>query len=147
MMEWLSEDLKRGQAVLACIACGITVLIILVGVVLLGRKWLLITMSVAFAWLLLAAIAIPGFIPARNVAYRNACINNLKQLQEAKAVWAKAEHKLPTDIATEANLYGSFGTNGFLRHKLVCPRGGKYAFGSVGENPTCSLAAQGHKLE
>ncbi|TAL02191.1 MAG: hypothetical protein EPO07_07625 [Verrucomicrobia bacterium] len=147
MMEWLSEDPKRGQVALTFIAIGITAILIWLGVILLGRKKLLITMAVAFAWLLLAAIAIPSFIPARNGAYRNACINNLKEIREAKASWAKAEHKLPTDTPTEVDLYGTFGTNGILRHKFVCPRGGKYTIGPAGENPTCSLADKGHKLE
>ena len=144
-MEWLSEDTKRGQLVLTCIALAITVLLIWLGVVWLGRKRLLITMSVAVAWLFLAAIAIPSFLPARNGAYRKACINNLKQIQEAKAAWASAEHKLPTDIPTEGNLYGTLGTNGFLRHELVCPRGGKYTIGAVNEKPSCSNGW--HKIE
>lgn len=141
-MEWLSEDLKRGQIVLWCIVIAITT----VGVSF-GRKKLLVTIACALMFWLLAAIAIPSFIPARNVAYRNACINNLKQMRDAKTAWANTEHKLPTDIPTELDLYGTFGTNGFIRHELVCPRGGKYTIGAAGENPTCSCADKGHKLE
>ncbi len=37
---------------------------------------------------LLAAIAIPNFIKARETAQRNACIANLKQIQGAIQVWA-----------------------------------------------------------
>jgi hypothetical protein len=147
MMEWLSDNPGRGETVLALIAIGIAVVVIWLGVVFFGRKRLVVTTLVAFTWLILAAIAIPSFIPARSQAYRNACINNLKEIRDAKAAWAKAEHKLPTDIPTEGNLYGTLGTNGFLRHELVCPRGGKYTIGAVGENPTCSYADKGHKLE
>ncbi|MBI4975005.1 MAG: prepilin-type N-terminal cleavage/methylation domain-containing protein, partial [Candidatus Omnitrophica bacterium] len=36
---------------------------------------------------LLAAIAIPNFIKARETAEKNACIANLKQIQGATQVW------------------------------------------------------------
>lgn len=144
MMEWLAEDLKRGQTVLTFIALGITVVLIWLGVVWLGRKRILITISVALAWLLLAAIAIPSFIPARNVAYRNACINNLRQIEKAKVEWAATEHKLPVDIPTLDDLCG---TNKFLRYEPICQLGGKYTIGAVNEKPTCSLGDKKHKLE
>ena len=32
---------------------------------------------------LLAAIAIPNFVKARGTAYKNACINNLRQIDSA----------------------------------------------------------------
>ena len=37
---------------------------------------------------LLAAIAIPNFVRARQTAMKNACIANLKQIQGAMQVWA-----------------------------------------------------------
>lgn len=37
---------------------------------------------------LLAAIAIPNFVRARETALKNACISNLKQIQGAVQVWA-----------------------------------------------------------
>jgi len=147
MMEWLSDDPGRGETVLALIAIAITVVVIWLGVVFWGRRRWARTILVAFTWLVLAGIAIPSFIPARSQAYRNACIKNLKQILEAKAAWANAEHKLPTDIPTEGDPYVALGTNGFLRHELVCPRGGKYTTGAVGENPTCSFADKEHRLE
>jgi len=144
MMEWLSDNPGRGESVLALIAVAITGIAIWLGVVFLGKKKLVVTILVAFTWLILAAIAIPSFISARSQAYRNACVNNLRQIREAKAAWANADHKLPTDIPTEGDLYATSGTNGFL---LVCPRGGKYTIGAVGQNPTCSFVAKGHELQ
>ena len=146
-MEWLSADLERGQSVLVLIAIVITVVIIWLGVVFLGRKGLVVTIAVAFTWLMLSAMVIPSFIPARSRSCLNACTNNLKEIRAAKAAWAKAEHKLPTEVPTEEILYGTYGTNGFLRHRLECPGGGKYTIGAVGENPSCNLADKGHKLE
>lgn len=140
-MEWLSEDINRGQTVLTCAALAITVALIW-----LGRKKLLITIPCALIFLFLAAIAIPSFIPARSTGHRNACVNNLRQIHDVKIEWARVNHKLPTDVPAEADLYGTNGTNGFLRHKLVCPDGGQYAFDAVNEDPKCSLADHGHKL-
>ena len=106
-----------------------------------------IAIPCALIFLVFAAAAIPSFIPARVAAHRNTCINNLKQIQNAKGEWARENHKLPTDIPTEEELYGVNGTNGFLRFKLICPSGGEYHFGAVNEKPTCSLAKKGHTLK
>jgi hypothetical protein len=138
-MEWLSEDPHRGQIALSCVALGITTILIW-----LLRKRIMIAIPCAFTFLLLAIVAIPSIIPARNVAYRNACINNLKQIANAKNQWAREKYKLPTDIPTEQDLCG---TNGFLTNMLVCPAHGKYTFSAVNAKPTCSLANKGHSLE
>ena len=140
-MEWLSEDIDRGQAVLTCIALAITSCIIWF-----GRKKLLIAVPCAVIFLFIAAVAIPSFIPARPTAHRNACVNNLRQIRDVKIEWARANHKLPTDVPTEEDLCGTNGTNGFLRRKLICSDGGQYTFGAVNEDPKCSLADHGHKL-
>src|SRR5438477_12065760 len=48
---------------------------------------------------LLAAIAIPNFVRARTTSQRNACINNLRQIDGAKQQWALENHKTSTDTA------------------------------------------------
>jgi hypothetical protein len=65
-------------------------------------------------------------------------------IEEAKDEWARANHKLPTDVPTEEDFVG---TNKLLHSMPVCPSGGTYAFGAVNQKPTCSLAEHGHKLE
>lgn len=145
--EWLSDDPGRGESVLLLFALAVAGVVIWLGVIFLGRKRLAVTILVAFMWLMLAAIAIPSFLPARTQAYRNACVNNLKQIRDAKTAWVNAEHKMPTDIPMEADLYGVNGTNNFLHHTPVCPRGGRYTIRAAGEYPTCSFANKGHKLE
>jgi hypothetical protein len=141
-MEWFTDHPWRGEAALWLIAFAVAAAILA-----LGRKRLLLSILCAFIWLLLAATAIPSYMPARPIAFRNACINNLREIQDAKARWA-AERGKPADaLPTEADLYGVSGTNGFLRHRLTCPGGGTYTFGSVGENPRCSLLEKGHRLE
>ena len=53
---------------------------------------------------LLAAIAIPNFVRARQTAMKNACIANLKQIQGAMQVWAIDTGASSTATFTTANL-------------------------------------------
>lgn len=92
---------------------------------------------------MMAAIAIPNFVKARDTAMRNACVNNLRQIETAKEIWA-LEHKKENDTtATPAatdldkNL-----SNGFS--SLKCLKGGAYTINAVGEAPACSIP--GHSL-
>jgi len=87
---------------------------------------------------MLSAIAIPNFVKARATAQQNACINNLRQLDAAKNQWALENAKKSTDVPTKQDLLP------YLRKWPVCPAGGTYTIGAVGEPPTCSVA--GHVL-
>jgi prepilin-type N-terminal cleavage/methylation domain-containing protein len=99
---------------------------------------------------LLAAIAIPNFVKARNTAQTTACINNLRQIEGAINAWALENKKQDSDTVTLDNLKGSGGT-GTSYIKLDssgnipgCPAGGTYNLVNVATPPTCSVA--GHKL-
>ena len=61
------------------------------------------------------------------------CINNLRQLDGAKQVWALTHHKSTNDIPTMEDLQP------WLKRQLVCPKGGTYTLGRVYDPPTCSL--------
>jgi prepilin-type N-terminal cleavage/methylation domain-containing protein len=97
---------------------------------------------------LLAAIAIPNFVKARGTAQKNACINNLRQIDGAKEQWAlenraSAGANVSTDATTGAYSYIKGGV------VPVCPAGGTYTPGAVNADPTCSLdtaAEGGHTL-
>jgi len=80
---------------------------------------------------------------ARISSSAGACINNLRLLDASKQQWALENKKQNTDTPTLENLrpYLGRGTNGELP---VCPDGGVYTIGAVGEKPTCSLP--GHAL-
>ncbi len=95
---------------------------------------------------LLAAIAIPSFVKARNTARTNACINNLRQIDGAKQQLALASNLLentnmdaaPHKAAVETYIHGGAPT---------CPGGGTYTYGVIASNPVCSLAtSDGHTL-
>ena len=91
---------------------------------------------------ILAAIAIPNFVKARNTSQENACINNLRQLDAAENQWALEKAKKTGDVCTENDLKPFIRlVNGQLPK---CPAGGTYTINPVGEAPTCSIP--GHKL-
>ena len=86
----------------------------------------------------LAAIAVPNFVKARQTSQRNACINNLRQLDAAKNQWALEKGKSPTDVPTMNDL------TPYLRSVPHCPAGGSYTLNAVNTPPTCSIP--GHQL-
>jgi prepilin-type N-terminal cleavage/methylation domain-containing protein len=89
---------------------------------------------------LLAAIAIPNFVRARTQSQKNACINNLRQIDGAKQQWALENGKLTTDSPATTSLakYLGRGTDGVWP---VCPTGAAYTPNAVGTSPTCGAAA------
>ena len=83
---------------------------------------------------LLASIAIPNFVRARNTAQRNACINNLRQIDGAKQQWALENKKSDTDTPAQSDVEVYIKNNRFPS----CPGGGTYTVGAVNTDPTCS---------
>lgn len=94
---------------------------------------------------LLAAIAIPNFVRARTTSQKNACINNLRQLDGAKQQWAleNKQQSTATPGSTSLMPYMGRGTTGSYP---TCPAQGSYTIGNVATAPTCSLSANGHVL-
>ena len=90
---------------------------------------------------LLAAIAIPNFVKARQSSQINACIANLKQIEGAKANWALENKKVDTDTPGTTDLYGAAN---YIRTEPTCPGGGTYTLEAVDTPPTCDVA--GHAL-
>ena len=89
---------------------------------------------------LLAAIAIPNFVKARTTAQKNACINNLRQIDGAKEQWA-----LEKKVSEGANVVQTEVEEYIKNQKTpICPAGGTYTFNAVGINPLCGVA--GHTL-
>jgi hypothetical protein len=84
---------------------------------------------------LMAAIAIPNFVRARQAAQENACVNNLRMIDSTKQAWAQAHHKTGEEMPTEEDLR-LLMANGTWP---VCPAGGTYTIHAVNEPPTCSI--------
>ena len=96
---------------------------------------------------LLAAIAIPNFVRARATSQKNACINNLRQIDGAIQQYA-LETKLAADApvtALNCTPYLGRGAGEFP----TCPSGGTYTVTLCNAAPTCSKSAPadgGHVL-
>jgi prepilin-type N-terminal cleavage/methylation domain-containing protein len=80
---------------------------------------------------LLAAIAIPNFIKAREVAQKNACIANLKQVQGAAQVWA-----IDTGAASGASATSTALVPNYLKAWPKCGTN-IYAATTVSGTPQC----------
>jgi prepilin-type N-terminal cleavage/methylation domain-containing protein len=89
---------------------------------------------------LLAAIAIPNFVKARTTAQKNACINNLRQIDGAKEQWALENKKTQTDTPTmDSNTdTGLIGTDKYIKVTPMCPANGTYTVGDMATKPKCS---------
>ena len=89
---------------------------------------------------LLAAIAIPNFVKARETAQQNACIANLKQIQGAIQVWA-----LDTGGASTATPSATGVLSDYIKKWPVCA-GASYAIPAVSADPACPNTTGGHTL-
>jgi hypothetical protein len=87
---------------------------------------------------MLAAIAIPNFVKARDTAQKNACINNLRMIDGAKQQWALKYKKENTDTPTKVEIGVYLGRSGGFE-AFKCPKGGVYSINAVGAKPTCSV--------
>ncbi|PYM13849.1 MAG: prepilin-type cleavage/methylation domain-containing protein [Verrucomicrobia bacterium] len=84
---------------------------------------------------LLAAIAIPNFVKARQTAQYNTILNNLRIIEGAKDQWA-LENKKPSDAkVTEQDIAQ------YLRGGRINPVAGEtYNINPVGTPPTATLS-------
>jgi prepilin-type N-terminal cleavage/methylation domain-containing protein len=102
---------------------------------------------------LLAGIAIPNFIKARETARKNACINNLRLIDSAIQQWALEENMNGSDqvslgkLTTYLNRGGTGEINGTGSGAVKCPSGGTYTVTTVDTRPACSKSASGHVLQ
>jgi len=84
---------------------------------------------------LLAAIAIPSFVKARNTSQQNACINNLRQIDSGKEQWAMAATKTDGDTTNVGSVDAYIKGNTTPK----CPGGGTYTYNNIGTNPRCNI--------
>lgn len=109
-----------------------------------GRTKLGVTIPLAIAVVLLAAVILPSWDPGRRVARQNQCLNNMRIIERAKANWTEARNRQPNEIPTMTDL---FAAELEFKFAPVCPSGGTYSVGCVGEKPRCSWEGRGHKLD
>lgn len=86
---------------------------------------------------LLAAIAVPNFIQARNYSRSSACINNLRLIDASKEQYA-IENNLSSGAATTSDDCTPYLKGGIFP---ICPgTSTAYTTNPVGTFPTCALA-------
>ena len=117
---------------------------------------------------LLAAIAIPSFMKARTTSQKNACINNLRQIESGKDQWgienggtngfAIGGEDVDSDPGVWTALVGA--ATGYVKVYPSCPAGASsggakgsiartvadYSANAMGSNPTCSAVGDPHVL-
>jgi prepilin-type N-terminal cleavage/methylation domain-containing protein len=89
---------------------------------------------------LLAAIAIPNFVKARQTAQTNACINNLRIIDAAKQQWALEKGQQSSATPTDTDIEPYLGRAGTVMP--LCPLsqnagGPAYNIYAVSMAPTC----------
>ena len=87
---------------------------------------------------MLAAIAIPSFMKARTTSQKNACINNLRQIEAGKEQWALETRQPSAAVAVTT------AVDSYLKTSPTCPAGGTYTYGVIGTNCACTMS--GHVL-
>ncbi len=85
---------------------------------------------------LLAAIAIPNWVRAREKSQTKSCINNLRQIDGAVQQWALENKQAPTASPDDADVLA------YLKHDVTCPAGGttfsdSYNVQTVADKPLC----------
>ena len=112
-------------------------------------RWLFY-LAAAVALLLGAAIAIPNFVKARTTSCKNACINNLRQIDGAKEQWALENKKPDGAIISKED---EAAVDQYIKGgKPKCPSDdpkAAYVYNPVGVAPSCTFLTNGvasHKL-
>jgi hypothetical protein len=83
----------------------------------------------------IAAIAIPSHVKARNTSQQNACISNLRMIDAGKEQCAMVYRLTDGDKAVTASV------NEYVKGNTtpICCCGGTYSYGNIGSQPECSI--------
>lgn len=85
---------------------------------------------------MLAAIAIPNFIKARDTSQHNACLANLRMLSATKEQILVERDFKPGDVIPEQELSKALDRQ---LDSFACPKGGSYTLNPAGQDPECSV--------
>lgn len=100
----------------------------------------------------LAPIAIPNFMKARAASRTNECINNIRQIDYAKQVWATETLQGPGSVATSDDLTPYLGRGDGSINNLFCPLDPgrsldtSYSIGDLLTAPLCNWDPADHAL-
>jgi competence protein ComGC len=92
---------------------------------------------------ILAALAVPNYIKAREYSQTGACIENLKKVDGAISTWGLENRKSAGDAIIHAEL---FGPDKYVREPPACPSGGSYTYFAVGDAPQVDCDKPSHDI-
>ena len=95
--------------------------------------------SWAMAGGIIGAVMVPGFLRANQQSHLSSCRENLLKIDGAKEQWALEFNKAR---GAEVKLEELCGPDKYLYRTPVCPRGGEYIVGKIGEDPQCTCGAE-----
>jgi hypothetical protein len=97
-----------------------------------------------FAAIIVATVWLTCFHRAK--AMKSPCVENLQLIEWCKFRWMSDNHKTTNDTPTWDDLKAELYRHGWTNGIPVCPQGGTYTIGRVGEPPTCSIGGSEHSL-
>jgi hypothetical protein len=112
-----------------------------------SKKSTFIGPGVIFAVVVSAVVLYAWMHPLR--ARRSICRRNLQIIQECKREWMYGHHKTLNDIPSWEDLrpyLQADAQDGWSNGIPVCPQGGNYILGRVGEPARCSIGGPEHSL-
>ena len=96
---------------------------------------------------MLAAIAIPNLVKARSQSQVNACMNNLRKIDDATQEWALEHMQGPGSTVTFPDIQP------YLKSAILCPSAGagatfatSYTLTTVSNAPSCKISPLNHVL-
>jgi prepilin-type N-terminal cleavage/methylation domain-containing protein len=96
---------------------------------------------------LLSVIAIPNIVRARGQAQVSACINNLRQIDDASQQWGLENNQPPSASVAFINIQP------YLKSAVICPSAGtgatfadSYTLTTISNKPVCNIVPETHVL-
>jgi|SRR5581483_3891289 len=108
---------------------------------------LLVLSGLSIGLAILAWIGVRSFriVNMPTTASRPPCMANLAGIDESKTHWALEKNKGPEDSPTWEDLRPYLPPR-WSNNIPVCPEGGTYTPGRIGERPKCSIGGPRHSL-
>jgi competence protein ComGC len=89
---------------------------------------------------MIAVVAIPSYVKARNKSQQRACINNLRYIDSSKFNCSMCYRLTVGDKIATASV------NEYLIGATtpICPSGGTYTYGNIGSDPECTITTHAY---